>query len=286
MTTCGRAAKGTAQRDAKDHRERQRDGQQSNDHRDEHAVPDAPVGTSDACSPEDLPTARDRRSTIPAVMNVTVAEDAAPTTHASAVPPLSRQEHPESRRWPPVRARARTRRCVRRRDASRARSRAGRRAREGSRPGACRRRTQARSRRLRLPPPAGAATRSAPRRSRSPPTGSRYARRPRAARRVKAIPARAAPAKASIERGASAGPVRLSTSTYTSVTQAASSTAAASRAATRSGQAFERIGGLPVLARGGRRRSARRSLGGTRPSMRRRRGPGGRMGRARYPWGR
>ena len=29
-------------------------------------------------------------------MNVTVADDAAPTTHASSVPPLTRQEQPES----------------------------------------------------------------------------------------------------------------------------------------------------------------------------------------------
>ena len=43
-----RAAKGTAHRDTKDHREGQRDGQHPDDHREEHAVPDAPVGASDA----------------------------------------------------------------------------------------------------------------------------------------------------------------------------------------------------------------------------------------------
>ena len=176
-------------------------------------------------TPEPRRSANRARPTLnnPAVMNVTVAEDAAPTTHASAVPPLSRQEHPESgdgRQSRPKRALG---------DAFVVETRRVRGPAQEGEPEKDPARVHAED----DPRLAHDARGCLPEREQPPDQrhGDRDRRQRRRDRRVdrapqdrvKATPARAAPAKASIERGASAGPDRLSTSTYTRVTQAASS---------------------------------------------------------------
>ena len=225
-----RAANGTAQRDTEDHREGQRDGQRPDDDREEHAVPDAPVG---ARTPEPRRSANRARPTLdnPAVTNVTVAARRRADDPRSAVPPLTARntQSPAMAASPGPSATSAMRSSSTRHVRGPAQ--------EGEpeqdpAPGACRSDRQARPRPERPPVRAGRATRSAPRRPRSPPAASdrRAGRGPPTSVRTRSQPGRRRRRRAS-RAAPRPAPAQTLDQYVDQAIQAASSSAAASTAA-------------------------------------------------------